>query len=244
MPLRIKKIKSTPKETQSFFAGLAEVNPNYNEHGSGVMPNAQRHIIDEGPNEILDYLNYSLDFLDKSEAEDLSLVIKKIAQTIDYEERLKSAINKIYESDHFDKVKNIKKLTEAYFLKRNSMIESGESKESSESAAFNYAINELSEEFSSFYKKAQFAENSPTYVADQLASVIKIMLQRIKPESRLKSLNSIRDKIKDFNIPEIANKKSPGGAAIGVTLSLVKNMLMARDEFFIDAVLRELILRL
>ena len=77
-----------------------------------------------------------------------------------------------------------------------------------------------------------------------MSSIIKIMLQRIKPESRLKSLNSIRDKIKEVNVPELAEKKSPGGAAIGVTLSLIKNMLMARDQFFIDAVIKELILRL
>ena len=91
---------------------------------------------------------------------------------------------------------------------------------------------------------SQYAENSPIFVAEQLASIVKIMLQRIKPESRMKSLNSIRDKVKDMNVQELSNKKSPGGAAIGVTLSLVKNTLMARDPYFIDLVLKELVLRL
>lgn len=245
MGLKIRKINPHEKNAEIFMVGLSEYNPNYNEYGSGVMPNAQRYTLEDGFSmDFLDFLNDSRKHLEKKESEDLSYIIKKISSSLDYEKRLRSIINKIYESDHFDKIKNIKDITESYFSLKKKYIEEGKPENVAKMNAFQESTKFFVDQFSLFYKKAQYSENSPVYVAEELSSVIKIMLQRIKPESRLKSLNKIRDKIKDFNVPELAGKKSPGGAAIGVTISLVKNMLMARDQFFIDAVLRELMLRL
>ena len=169
------------------------------------------------------------------EKESLTYIIKKISENKDYSYRFRKFIDRIYESDHFNKINDIKECVHDFYIEKNI---------SNEKKAFESVVDKFSEKYILFYKKAQYAENSPIYVAEQMAAIIKIMLQRIKPESRLKSMNSIRDKIRDVNVPELAQKKSPGGAAIGVTLSLVKNILMARDQFFIDAVIKELILRL
>ena len=249
MPIRIKKKLPMDKKTESLMVGLSDMpSSSYYEYGSGILPNAQKSIeIDEFyiDNKILkDLEKESESILAKKEFEDFSKIINKIANSIDYETRLKKFIIKIYESDHFDKINNIKNVTSDYFRNKMSFINSGKPEVESSRMAFEIATESFLSEYEMFYKKAQYSENSPVYVAEELAAVIKIMLQRIKPESRLKSMNSIRDKIKDINIPELAGKKSPGGAAIGVTLSLIKNILMARDQFFIDAVLKELILRL
>lgn len=235
MSLRIKKTKKLSKPEESFLVGFSSVPSDSNlDYGSGVIPNAQR-LVDTDNFNLEEILLELKTFSSKDESRDLSFIIEKIAENKNYDSRFRDFINKIYDSDNFNKINDIKECVYDFYIEKN---------KSNEKNAFNFVIDKFSKKYSLFYKKAQYAENSPVYVAEQMSSIIKIMLQRIKPESRLKSLNSIRDKIKEVNIPELAGKKSPGGAAIGVTLSLIKNILMARDQFFIDAVIKELILRL
>jgi len=97
---------------------------------------------------------------------------------------------------------------------------------------------------SNLNKEAQALENNAVYVAEALHNIIKIMINNMNPESRAKSFANIRDKISEFNTMEISNKKSPGGAAIGVSLGLIKNILNSKDPYFINVVLKELSLRL
>ena len=93
------------------------------------------------------------------------------------------------------------------------------------------------------YKRANYSMHlDPRFVAEKIFEIIKIMLSRMKLESRPKSIQKIREKIKDYNPIELSNKKSPGGAAVGVSLALIKNMLIARDTFFIKGVIDELTL--
>lgn len=93
------------------------------------------------------------------------------------------------------------------------------------------------------YKKAQVGMHlDPKFVAEKIFEIIKIMLSRMKLESRPKSMQRIREKIRDYNAIELSDKKSPGGAAVGVSLALIKNILIARDTFFIKRVIDELIL--
>ena len=87
-------------------------------------------------------------------------------------------------------------------------------------------------------------EQNATYVAEQLYNVIKIMVSGMAPESRPRSFQSIQNKISEFNRMEISNKKSPGGASIGVSLGLIKNVLNSKDPYFINLVLSELSSRL
>jgi hypothetical protein len=93
-------------------------------------------------------------------------------------------------------------------------------------------------------KNAQLLEQNAVYVAEQLHSVIKIMITRMSPESRLRSYQNVSGKIREFNVMEIAGKKAPGGAAIGVSLGLIKNVLNGKDPYFINTVLSELMIRL
>lgn len=93
-------------------------------------------------------------------------------------------------------------------------------------------------------KEAQILEQNPVYVAERLYDMIKVMISRMSPEARVRSYQNVSSKLEDFNVTEIADKKAPGGAAIGVSLGLVKNVLNGRDPYFINTVLKELSIRL
>ena len=93
-------------------------------------------------------------------------------------------------------------------------------------------------------KKAQILERDPVYVATELSKIIKIMLSRMSSSAQVKSLINVKNKLEKLNVIEISGKKNPGGAAIGVSLGLVKNVLNGKDPYFINVVLQELAKRL
>ena len=93
-------------------------------------------------------------------------------------------------------------------------------------------------------KESQLLEQNPVYVAEQLYNMIKVMISRMPPDARTRSYQNVSSKLDDFNVVEIASKKAPGGAAIGVSLGLIKNVLNGRDPYFINTVLKELMIRL
>ena len=74
-------------------------------------------------------------------------------------------------------------------------------------------------------KESQLLEQNPVYVAEQLYNMIKVMISRMSPDARTRSYQNVSSKLDDFNVVEIASKKAPGGAAIGVSLGLIKNVL-------------------
>jgi hypothetical protein len=92
-------------------------------------------------------------------------------------------------------------------------------------------------------KLAQIDSN-PSYVAEQLFNIILVMMSRMPQENMRDSYSSVLNKINDINILEVSNKKSVGGAPIGVSISLVKNMLNGKDPYFIRLVLDDLTKRL
>jgi hypothetical protein len=91
-------------------------------------------------------------------------------------------------------------------------------------------------------KEAQLLAHNPKYVAEEIKNIIGIMVGRMSPEAQMRSFPNIANKLKQLNIVELSNKKSPGGASIGVSISLVKNILNGRDPNFIKLVLDELTL--
>ena len=93
------------------------------------------------------------------------------------------------------------------------------------------------------HKSAQF-DNNPAYVSEQLYNIILVMMSRMPQERVRDSYNSVVEKINDINILEVSNKKTVGGAPIGVSISLVKNMLNGKDPYFIRLVLDDLTKRL
>tara|TARA_A100001011_G_C14312401_1_gene846247 strand:- start:3598 stop:3897 length:300 start_codon:yes stop_codon:yes gene_type:complete len=89
-------------------------------------------------------------------------------------------------------------------------------------------------------KYSQMLESDPIYVADELHKIIKVMVNRMSFESRQNAFKNLQGRIQEFNVIELSNKKSPGGASIGVSLSLVKNVLNGRDPYFVNLVIQEL----
>ena len=70
------------------------------------------------------------------------------------------------------------------------------------------------------------------------------MINNMSPDVRMKSFQNVKNKVSQFNVMEISSKRSPGGAAIGVSLGLIKNVLNGKDPYFINIVISELIRRL
>ena len=89
-------------------------------------------------------------------------------------------------------------------------------------------------------KLSQLNNNNPTYVAERIYDIISIMVSSMPYENWGNSYRSINEKINEMNVLEISNKKSPGGASIGVSISLIKNILNSKDPYFIRLVLDEL----
>ncbi len=89
-------------------------------------------------------------------------------------------------------------------------------------------------------KKSYMLESDPKYVAKEIRHIIGIMIMKMPMDRREPSFKNIKGRLDDFNIAEIGAKKSPGGASIGVSIGLIKNILNGRDPFFIRLVLDEL----
>lgn len=91
---------------------------------------------------------------------------------------------------------------------------------------------------------AFWGSNSPSIIAQSLADTIRILISRMSPQSQGKSIINIRNKLNNLNPSEMSQKKAPGGALIGTSLSLIKNVLNGREPGFISSVLKELANRL
>ena len=89
-------------------------------------------------------------------------------------------------------------------------------------------------------KEAQEIFQSPVYVAEQIRDIIRVMVGRMSPEAQLRAYPNIANRINQLNIVDMSNKKSPGGASMGVSISIVKNILNGRDPYFIRLVISEL----
>lgn len=82
--------------------------------------------------------------------------------------------------------------------------------------------------------------NDPKFIAKQVASIIRIIIGRMSMESQNRARMNLRTKIKNLNQNEMSVKKTPGGAGIGTSIALVKNILNGRDGYFIKAVIDNL----
>lgn len=63
----------------------------------------------------------------------------------------------------------------------------------------------------------------------------------MSPQSQQKAFPNIKNKINDLNEIDMSQKKQPGGSAIGVSISLVKNILNGHDPYFIRLVIDEVV---
>ena len=89
-------------------------------------------------------------------------------------------------------------------------------------------------------KEARGFANDPKFVADKIRDIIDVMIGRMSLEGQQKSYPNLRAKIQELNVSEMAGKRQPGGASVGMSMSLVKNILNGRDPYFIKMVIDEL----
>ena len=231
MSYKTKKIKTEKN--------LKMVNPNtdsnFLQESQGGFTTYQSGYQGNGEDELTNFLIDLADDLDKeekiSEANFIDFLIKKNANTntrISHDP-FDKFMNKIYlnsEDESFDTTFYLKEVLYNYkenLKKYNSRIPS-----------LNEAISE-----SKIKKEASALEDDPFYVSDRILDIIKIMIFSMKFESRPSSYKKIRKKLEEFDPLTMSGKKSPGGAAIGVSLALIKNILNSKPELFIRTVLED-----
>lgn len=71
----------------------------------------------------------------------------------------------------------------------------------------------------------------------RLADIIKFMLKRIKPESRHKVYNSMKEKILKLSPDEISSKKTPATSAMGQAITFLKTVLIGNESSYIREIL-------
>lgn len=91
-------------------------------------------------------------------------------------------------------------------------------------------------------KNASISElGNANQIAKYLASIIKLTISRISKESRPKAIAKLVEKFKNIDIVDISSKNLPNSAAIGQSISFVKNILFNHDASFVSNVLKDLI---
>lgn len=188
------------------------------------------------------------DFLDskgeKVYADFTDMLIKKIAKEKSKTpvERFNDLMIKINNTDIPETNETLKKL--AKIFSRTVMIEMtnhGDLEKAQESAY--QKVLHRADQFlsggSMINKSASIYEN-PRIVAEYIKGIIDVLVARFSQDARMRAYPNLRNKIMQLNPSELASKKSPGGAAIGVALSLVKNILNGRDPHFINLVMTNL----
>lgn len=155
---------------------------------------------------------------------------------------------KINNSDMSDRNDTIKKLTNIYsrtliteFSKHNDI---GKAHQSAYSKALHRADQYLGDSSGAnpqLEKDAQaWITNNPLLVAKQIKAIIDVMVGRMSPEAQQRAYPNLRGRISKLDVAELNSKKSPGGAAIGISITLVKSILNGRDPMFISAVISQL----
>lgn len=88
-------------------------------------------------------------------------------------------------------------------------------------------------------KEAQYSNS--TLVGKYLADIIKFTLNRISPEKRPKSINTLKRKIYLLNENELANKNLPASSSMGQAITFVKNVLFNHNPRYIREVLNSVV---
>ncbi len=81
----------------------------------------------------------------------------------------------------------------------------------------------------------------PQQVGNYLANMIRFILLRISPEKRQKAIDGLKHKIYHLNEVDISDKNLPASAAIGQSITLVKNVLFNHNHTYVRAVINSLV---
>lgn len=186
--------------------------------------------------------------LDK-EAEFFSFLINKFSQVNKAENNYTSSIDpfnnlmiKISLTDIPDTNSLIKKLTKIYsktiLLEYNKNNDMNAAKKS----AYNKVVHRAEQylDHGKMIKAANVNTDNPILVAKNIKSIIDILVSQFSMEAKQRAYPNLKEKISNLNSQELSEKKSPGGAAIGTAINIVKNILKGRDPFFVNSVIQNL----
>lgn len=93
------------------------------------------------------------------------------------------------------------------------------------------------------FKLASSAINmgDPVFAGRGIAEIVKFLLKRIDVKNRGLSQEKLKYKIWNMNEFQLSSKKSPNSAAIGNSISFVKNVLNGNNPDYIRAILKEIV---
>lgn len=254
---RMKALKELPFEISSDSAtenagrngyNLQEMTSHYDSRLPDSLYKEYEGEEEQDTEEVMSMLVELGDLLDEKSEEKyanfIDLLILKVADDSkkSYLEKFNDLLIKINNTDIPETNDTIKKLTKIF--SRTVMLEreSGRSLSEAYESAYKKTLNRA-DQFLSGGRMIKSANiyNNPAIVADQIKGVIDVLVSRFSPEARLNSYPNIRKKVMKLNPSELSSKKSPGGAAIGVAITLIKNILNGRDPHFINLVVTNLV---
>lgn len=178
------------------------------------------------------------------EADFVDFLLVKIAaeNKKSYLKRFNELMIKISTADIPDSNETIKKLTKIF--SNTIMLETGTgtSKEDAYKSAYQKTLHRAEQYLVSgkMIKHAQ-SYQSPIIIAQNIKKIIDTMVGNFALDARMRAYPNLRNKIKSLNPEQIASKRSAGGAALGVSISLVKNILNGRDPIFVRMVINNLV---
>jgi hypothetical protein len=169
-------------------------------------------------------------------------LILKFAQTQNRSEKLRQLIIDIGESDLAFSKDLVFQFASNYSNVFKNKIKQGGTADEAKEEAFLQSLQMSPQiiESTSIKKEAQILQENPKYVAQQIYDIIDVMVNRISINSRYKAKPNIKKRIEQINIFDVSKKRAPGGAAIGLSIGLVKNILNGQEPHFIQMVIDEL----
>lgn len=94
----------------------------------------------------------------------------------------------------------------------------------------------------SLVKEASITElGDPAEIGKYLAGIVKFTLNKISSKNRVKSINSVKNKLSMINPNEIAQKNMPVSASMGSSIVFIKHILYQHDPHYIKKVLDEVV---
>jgi transcription termination factor NusB len=207
--------------------------------GRGVLPLASNTTDEDPLEEALDDIakGLSLSGMDK-EADFINHLISKFAN-INYFDKAHDKLTNIFENSDEEYGPIMYEFGRKFMRRYMLELQSGKTPDLAAEFAYSFANTDKN-----INKMAQQMEANPVYVADQILDIIRIMIARMNPEYRMSSLEKIKSKVLDMSANEMSEKKMTGGAGIGTTIALIKNILNGSDIYFINIVIDELVKKL
>lgn len=226
----------------------------YEDYGKPEVPDDDEHIMLDKVMKALVNIGDEMDLKEETSLANISdYLISKFAKAskelemMTNVEKYNHLMLKINNSDLTDRNETIKKVTNIYsrtlIMEFSKVKDLEKAKESAYQKALHRTNQYLSKESGANpqLKEAQsYITNNPILVAKQIKGIIDVMVGRMSPEAQMRAYPNLKGRINELNIPELNSKKSPGGASIGISITLVKNILNGRDPIFIGTVISEL----